>query len=236
MSNIKGIIFDYGGTIDTNGIHWAEVIWEQYRLAGIGIDKQLFREAYIHGESTLGRNRIIKTNDTFYTLLEKKTAIQSEYLKNHGHELTQEEQRVIVEGCYKKVTDTLKTTCNIVEKLSRTYPLVLVTNFYGNMPVVLQEFNLKKYFPTVVESSVEGIRKPDPALFAIGVKALSLASEEILVVGDSYSKDILPALTLGCKTAWIKHICWQEETPLPDAIPHFIIDSLEELPAILETV
>lgn len=236
MNNIKGIIFDYGGTIDTNGIHWAEVIWEQYHITGTNIDKELFREAYIHGERTLGRNRIIEPCDTFHTLLEKKTAIQSEYLRNHGRELTQKQQKAIVYGCYKKVTDTLKTTCNIVERLSKTHPLVLVTNFYGNMPVVLQEFSLKKYFPIIVESSTEGIRKPDPALFAIGVKALSLPPNEILVVGDSYVKDISPAITLGCKTAWIKKICWQEETPQPDATPDFIIDSLEELPAILGTV
>ena len=28
---IKGIIFDYGGTIDSNGMHWAEVIWRAYQ-------------------------------------------------------------------------------------------------------------------------------------------------------------------------------------------------------------
>ena len=43
MSSIKGIIFDYGGTIDTNGIHWSEVIWEQYSMADSG-----------YGESLLG--------------------------------------------------------------------------------------------------------------------------------------------------------------------------------------
>lgn len=24
--NVKGIIFDYGGTLDSNGLHWAEEI------------------------------------------------------------------------------------------------------------------------------------------------------------------------------------------------------------------
>ena len=28
LTDIKGIIFDYGGTIDTNSRHWAEVLWE----------------------------------------------------------------------------------------------------------------------------------------------------------------------------------------------------------------
>ena len=27
LKNIQGVIFDYGGTIDTNSCHWAEVLW-----------------------------------------------------------------------------------------------------------------------------------------------------------------------------------------------------------------
>ena len=101
------------------------------------------------------------------------------------------------------------------------------------MPVVLQEFGLDKYFPTIVESSVVGLRKPDPALFALGVEALHLPPENILVVGDSYRKDIYPARTLGCKAVWLKNICWAPEPVMPEATPTAIIKSLEELPALL---
>ena len=230
MNTVKGIIFDYGGTIDTNGTHWAEVIWEQYQRAGVEVGKGLFREAYVYGERTLAKKRIIKPCDTFHTLLQKKIALHAEYLDD---KIQPEKHQAIVEGCYQKVLDTLHTTCGVVQRLSQRYPLVLVTNFYGNMPVVLKEFNLSSYFPTIVESSVVGIRKPDPALFALGVEALGLSAQEILVVGDSYKKDIQPSLSLGCRTAWIKGLCWEEETPLPDAIPHRIISSIEELLDIL---
>lgn len=230
MNTVKGIIFDYGGTIDTNGTHWAEVIWEQYLRAEVNVDKELFREAYVYGERTLAKNRIIEPCDTFHTLLQKKIALHAEFLAG---KISPEKHQAIVEGCYQKVLDTLHTTCGVVQRLSQRYPLVLVTNFYGNMPVVLKEFNLSSYFPTIVESSVVGIRKPDPALFALGIKALGLSAQEILVVGDSYKKDIQPSLSLGCRTAWIKGLCWEEETPLPDAIPHRIISSIEELLDIL---
>ncbi len=36
---IKGIIFDYGGTIDSRGIHWSEVIWDAYVACGVKVDK-----------------------------------------------------------------------------------------------------------------------------------------------------------------------------------------------------
>lgn len=234
MNTVKGIIFDYGGTIDTNGIHWAEVIWEQYIHHAPMVDKKIFREAYVHGERTLGKQPIIKPDDTFRTLLEKKIAIQSDYLATTTYgALTQEQQRAISEGCYKKVLDTLDTTCAVVQRLSQRYPLVLVTNFYGNMPVVLREFNLDRYFPVIVESSVVGVRKPDPALFALGVESLALPAGDIVVVGDSYKKDIFPAKSLGCKTAWIKGLCWEEEIPVFGAEPDIVISSLTELEDIL---
>ena len=238
MSTIKGVIFDYGGTIDTNGIHWGEVIAEQYRLAGVEINRDLYRNAYVHGELSLAKAPIITPEDTFHTLLRKKIAIQFEHLR----ELTQSQQFTpgladrIADGCYNKVKGTLATSRAIVEQLSKQYPMVLVTNFYGNMPVVLKEFGLAGYFNSIVESSIVGIRKPDPALFALGVDALQLPAEEIVVIGDSYRKDIYPSLTLGCKTIWLKNICWEEEPIADGHAPTAIIDRIEQVPDVISAL
>ena len=91
--------------------------------------------------------------------------------------------------------------------------MVLVSNFYGNIESVLRAYNLLHYFPTIIESAVVGVRKPDPAIFALGVEALGLKPEEVLVVGDSLSKDIAPATSLGCATAWIEGRGWFHEEP-----------------------
>lgn len=230
MNTVKGIIFDYGGTIDTNGTHWAEVIREQYIKAGLTIDDKLFRETYVYGERALAKNPIIAPTDTFRILVEKKIAIHREYLNGTMSSI---QEKNIAQGCYQRVLGTIEKTRNVVESLSRRYPLVLVTNFYGNMPTVLKEFALEKYFITIVESSIVGIRKPDPALFALGVEALSLPPTDVVVIGDSYRKDIFPAHTLGCHTVWIKGIGWEEETPQPNAQPDAIIKSLEELTPLL---
>ncbi len=236
MSSIKGMIFDYGGTIDTNGIHWGEFIWEQYKKTGVDITHETYRETYVHGERYLAKHHIIEPTDTFLTLLRKKIAIHFDYLRSTQSEskLQKEQFTEIAEECYKKVKETLETTCSIVEKLSDKYPTVLVTNFYGNMPVVLEEFNLSGYFRRIIESSVVGLRKPNPALFALGVEALGFAPDEIAVVGDSYRKDIYPASTLGCRTVWLKNICWEEEPVINGHEATYTINSLEELPYIIE--
>lgn len=236
MISAKGIIFDYGGTIDTNGVHWAEVIWKEYQRVEAGISRELFREAYVHGERTLGKNRIIEPTHTFRDLLGIKIKIQFDYLVSQGatHLASGNKAVEITEGCYSQVLETLKTTCGIVEELSKERPTVLVTNFYGNMPVVLKEFSLDKYFDTIVESSVVGIRKPDPRLFALGVEALGLPAEDIVVIGDSYRKDIAPARSLGCKAVWLKKVVWEEEPIVDGYEPTVIIGELSEIIGLLE--
>lgn len=238
MSTIKGIIFDYGGTIDTNGIHWGEVIAGQYARAGIALERDIYRDAYVHGERTLARLPIIKPVDTFHTLLRKKIALQFEYLKEHSEpsQFTSEKADEITGSCYNKVLETLATSRTIVEQLSAQYPLVLVTNFYGNMPVVLQEFGLDSCFGSIIESSVVGIRKPDPALFALGVDALKLQADEVVVIGDSYRKDIYPSATLGCKTVWLKNICWAEEPIIEGYAPTAIISDISQLPETITAI
>ena len=238
MSTIKGIILDYGGTIDTNGIHWGEVIAGQYRDAGITLERELYRNAYIHAERSLAKAPIIAPEDTFHTLLKKKIAIQFEYLKEQRGErhFTADVAESIADGCYNKVKETLATSRRIIEELSKQFPMVLVTNFYGNMPVVLKEFELDCYFRSIVESSVAGIRKPDPALFAMGIQALQLPATEVLVIGDSYRKDIYPASTLGCKTIWLKNVCWEDEAVEKENRPTAIINSIEHLPATVSKI
>ena len=238
MSSIKGIIFDYGGTIDTDGIHWGELIGEEYNKAGIGIGRGLYREAYVHGERSLAKSPIIEPTDTFHTLLKKKITLQFEYLSQQDSQLrlTQKQADKIADACYARVNEALALTRGIVQKLAERYPMVLVTNFYGNMPVVLEEFGLTNYFNSIIESSVVGLRKPDPSLFALGVKALGVEADEIVVIGDSYRKDIYPSSTLGCRTVWLKKVCWEEEPIVEGHAPTATIESLAQLPDIINTL
>ena len=113
-------------------------------------------------------------------------------------------------------------------QLREATPLVLVSNFYGNMETVLREFNLVGVFQHVVESAVVGIRKPDPCIFALGVTRLGLQAADVAVVGDSIDKDIVPAKQAGCKTVWLRGEQWTDE-PVDEHIPDRVIDDLNEL-------
>ena len=166
---IKGIIFDYGGTIDSNGMHWAEVIWMAYQAEEVPVSKEIFRNAYVHGERTLGKNPIVKPHHTFLDMLRLKTDIQIEWLKAgdfipEAYATPGLKQR-LADWCYAYARKSIDTARPILEALSQKYPLVLVSNFYGNIESVLKDFHLDTYFKSIVESAVVGIRKPDPAIF-----------------------------------------------------------------------
>lgn len=224
IKKIKGIIFDYGGTIDSNGKHWAEVIWDAYQQTNIPVSKEQFREAYIYAERYLAVNPVIEPNDHFGILLKKKTDLQIAYLvdKNYLSDKTKtsEFSLAVSAQCYnfaKKIIDKEKS---LLSELKNHYPMVLVSNFYGNVQAVLADFELLHLFDDIIESAVVGVRKPDPAIFAIGVDKLSLPASQIVVIGDSYKKDIVPATAVGCHTIWLKGLGWEadDENASADAI------------------
>ncbi len=234
MENIKGIIFDYGGTIDSHGDHWSEIIWEGYARAGVSVDKETFRRAYVETEREFARRPVITPDDTFADVMAKKMESEMGYLAQWGAISADEatsKAPVAAAYCYAAARASVDDARPTLDYLAARYPLVLVSNFYGNIGSVLSDFALSHYFKTVVESAVVGVRKPDPAIFALGVKALGLEPRQTLVVGDSYRKDILPARSLGCATAWLKGRGWTaEEDAVTDPCQ---IDSLSRLTQIL---
>ena len=215
LDKLKGIIFDYGGTIDSNGKHWAEVLWEAYEDNQVPVTKKDFRDAYVFGERYLATNYIIEPSDTFKNLLEKKVDLQINWLIEKGflskNDKPAQYSLAISSQCYRFASFTLQKAIPVIQKLNEKYPMVLVSNFYGNVKSVLDDFGITHYFKDIIESAVVGVRKPDPAIFSLGVEALGLCPEDVVVIGDSYSKDIIPATAIGCKTIWLQGIGWEED-------------------------
>ncbi len=274
---VKGIIFDYGGTLDSNGLHWAEVIWSAYREAAIPVTYEAFRDAYVHGERTLGRNPIVQPGHNFHDMLLLKIRLQIDWLVENGHldaayahaatdaptqapadrsdkddapaqaaagesvidksaqapaqaanETTASSKaanqtaassqagtravRRLADLSYRFARQSVDNARPLLDSLRSRYPLVLVSNFYGNIETVLKDFRLDTCFDAIVESAVVGIRKPDPAIFRLGIETMGLPAEATVVIGDSHDKDILPAASLGCQTIWLKNIGWKPYT------------------------
>lgn len=250
-NNIHGIIFDYGGTLDTRGDHWSEVIWDGYRECGVAVDKMAYRDAYVYGERALAVNPIVTPDFHFVDILRVKLRLQLQFLagmellptgKDDAGRQQQLSARLDLTQADIDATAGRMTCCidattrslltenrQVLERLrQRGLPMVLVSNFYGNINTVLRDAHLDGFFKGVIESAVVGIRKPDPAIFALGVHALGLPADEVLVVGDTYTKDIVPAHSLGCHTVWIRGRQWDDK-PADASICDAVITRLDQL-------
>ena len=232
-TRIKGLLFDYGGTIDSNGLHWAEVIWQAYEALQVPVSKECFREAYVYGERTLGKNPIVQPHHTFLDMLRLKCNLQIQWLQQEGHLSTEvNPANEIAEWCYAYAHQAINQARPILRQLAERYPMVLVSNFYGNIESVLHDFELDNLFGSIVESAVVGVRKPNPAIFQMGVDRLCMKPEEVVVIGDSYDKDIVPATQIGCQTVWLKSIGWAPYRG--DETADVVISDFKELKAVFE--
>lgn len=232
---MKGLILDYGATIDSNGKHWAEVLWDSYTQASLPITKEQFREAYIYGERYLSMMNVITPEQNFFELMQVRIGIQMDYMLQQGmlsQDILETTLRMTSDGevpimdkveiiqhfvdfmagiCYDYARRCTLDAFQVVEYLAEKYDLALVSNFYGNLAAVLQDFGLLRCFKVVIDSSVVGVRKPDPQIFQLAIEQLGIPAKEITVIGDSFDKDIQPALSLGCQAIWFKGDGWNSE-------------------------
>ena len=229
---MAGYIFDYGGTLDTGGQHWGQVLWHAYERHQVPVTEVQFREAYVYAERTLGRNPVIRPDFTFRQTLETKLRLQQEYLKVENEKYWQ----TILDDLYERTkTMTAQSREVLLQLKDHGLPMVLVSNFYGNMHTVLHEFGFDGLFHKVIESAVVGIRKPDPRIFLLGVEALGLKPEEVTVVGDSLDKDIMPAHEAGCQTIWLRGEGWTSASHNGDCPYCETINALDEILEMIKT-
>ncbi len=116
----------------------------------------------------------------------------------------------------------------VVEALSRTSPLGLVTNGIG----LVQRGRLAKSgiadcFRAVVISEELGMAKPDPRFFEAAVKAISIPAAELLCVGDNPGSDIQGARASGIDACW--YAPGGQPWPGPGDRPAFVIRDLREI-------
>jgi putative hydrolase of the HAD superfamily len=111
-------------------------------------------------------------------------------------------------------------TTAVLDALVPHYPLGLITN--GPADIQREEIatlSLDGYVKHVFIEGEMGEGKPKPGVFARAAAAMGLAPEELLMVGNSYGHDIVPAIVAGWKTAWIRRPSDVPPSARPNAKP-----------------
>jgi putative hydrolase of the HAD superfamily len=104
----------------------------------------------------------------------------------------------------------------------------ILTN--GNVQVQnakIDALGLRDVLDTIVISEAVGLKKPDPAIFALAVANLGVDAASTLFVGDNPEVDIVGATNAGLQTCWFRNGATWPATLLPKA--DVDIDRLDEV-------
>jgi len=232
------IIFDFGGTLDCPA-HWLDRFLMHYRAAGIELGR-----ATLDGAFTAATALAYRTTDH---MRDFDLAATVSYLVHHQLAALREADtnlRAAIDRIGAEQAETaisasfasesrkgLAVSRRVLERLAERFQLAIVSNFYGNLERILDESALLPLLAFVGDSSRLGSFKPDYAIFNAALRALAMRPEQILMVGDSLTKDCAPARDLGLRTAWLRYRApgHPEHGPRPPGVPDFTIATLAEL-------
>ena len=117
----------------------------------------------------------------------------------------------------------------LLEALRPHYALAAITN--GNAD--LERLELASHFPVVIAAGELLAPKPDARPFLAALARLGNTPSRAMHVGDSWQEDVLPALRLGMRVAWIdKH--HEQPTSLPVGV--YRLAHIRDLQALLDSL
>ena len=75
--------------------------------------------------------------------------------------------------------------------------LGVVSNSDGKVAEALAAAGLRQHFEVVVDSTLAGVEKPDPRIFAVALETMGIDAAETVYVGDVYEVDVVGARRAG---------------------------------------
>ena len=191
----------------------------------------------------LGKNKIDIDLDVF---LEKYVPINFQYWKWYREERVTKTQ--LRYGRFKKTFDALKINMSddTIDKLSQDYiehlpnhnylfdgaielldylkqyyKLHIITNGFEEVQMKkLQNSNIAGYFDTITTSEAAGVKKPNPRIFEVALKAAQTTPEKSMMIGDTFEAVIIGAENMNMKT-----ICYNyHNLKIPDS--YIVVDDL----------
>lgn len=130
------------------------------------------------------------------------------------------------------------THTTLQELLAQGYRLGLVSNASNawDLNNLIDYYDLRKYFSSILISAAEGIRKPNPLIFEKAAQEIGLPLNEAVMVGDTLEADILGAHNAGIRGIWISRRKQRPEViSNPKCVPDAEIHNLGELLPLLKT-
>lgn len=208
---IETLLFDFGGTLDANGVAWKERFYAFYRAEGLEIAADAFESSFFAADDALV-GRLAPATDLAGTVYALVANIEAELVRrgvavnkagisngrNDSDRATRVASRFLLEA-----SAAFARNRPVLETLGKRYRLGVVSNFYGNLEAVCQSAGLASFFAVMVDSQRVGAQKPEPAIFHAAFKKLDAKPETTVFIGDSLRRDREGARRTGMRFIWM---------------------------------
>jgi putative hydrolase of the HAD superfamily len=117
----------------------------------------------------------------------------------------------------------------MAELRARGHRLAVVSNFDSRLLRVAAALDLSRHVDALVFSSTAGAAKPAPGIFLVAVRALGVATGDVLHIGDDLRADVS-----GARAAGIAAVLLDRGRSAARPAGVTVIEGLDELPALLD--
>lgn len=219
------VLFDFGGTLDADGVPWKERFFHLCAEEGLAVERERFdRVFYAEDDALVGHvPDTLSIEDTVGRLA---AGVVGGLRPGDGALAERVAARFL-----SAVRRQIERNQPMLARLSARYPLGIVSNFYGNLPEVCANLHIRSFFRVIVDSTQVGITKPDPRIFRRAVEELGVPLARAVFVGDSPHRDMAGARAVG-----MRHIRVAGEdvgSAEPCCPGDRVVSSLEEVEALL---
>lgn len=224
---LRAILFDMGGTLDGDGLHWLDRFVALYQSFGVKLPRETIRAAFDEAERQSAVDESIASSN-LEQMIELHVKWQLARLGLNDAKLGQH----LVEGFIAPVREAAIANARMLATLvERGFELGVVSNGCGNVEKLCADLGYAPYLSVIVDSRRVGFSKPDPAIFRYAAEKLGGDPGTMMMVGDSFERDVAPAKKAGMKTAWLEGAVAR---PCPDpSLVDLHLRRLADLPAAL---
>jgi FMN phosphatase YigB (HAD superfamily) len=219
------VLFDFGGTLDADGLRWSVRFHEAYAAGGGQLGADAFEALFQASDRALETRPGIRALG-FRVMLETQAGILQTLLPD-GNSI---DPGAMAHRVHQHAIQIVARNRPLLEALQPRFRLGIVSNFTGNLGICLMELGIRDLFEIVTDSAILGFAKPDARPFMHTIEALGVPPQATWMVGDNFEADIRPGARLGMQTVWLAP---PERLLPPGCVPTARIASLMELPRVL---
>jgi HAD superfamily hydrolase (TIGR01549 family) len=219
MKKIEAILFDFGGTLDYDGVDWFtrlfRILQPTHRFA-TQKEFDTYADQAAQAICFMEDTPTLSMAETVGRICEQ---IQARSHTHNGHDSFAWDPKQVSETFVSESRRYLERNRQVLAQLHKTFRLGVISNNWGNTAGWCRQCLLHEYLDTMIDSTVVGSVKPDAGIFQAALRDMKLAPEQCVYVGDRYDCDVQGSRAAGMVPIWI--VGERNHTP-PDNSPEVL--------------